>query len=160
MMRPERFCLRLRIPRRPKSSRFIFSVKSSPTSNESSTLRASSSEISVAGFSTSSTTVRVRIMTKSPLSTLVITSNIASSPYILASWALNTSSMTLIIVSRSMFFCSLNSVNELFRFVTSILCYCFCIDYSSSSSCGVLRTPVLLTVREKSSLSRSSRDSM
>ena len=80
MIREARFCRSDSTARRPKSASLISSATSSPTSYVESILRASVSEICWFGFTTvpSSTIVRLRHISRSPFSGLMITSKFSS----------------------------------------------------------------------------------
>ena len=117
-MRPTRFWRRERTARRPKDSSKISSETSSPTSKSASILRASSSEICSLESSTASlaTISRLRQISRSPFSGLMIKSKFSSEPNFLIIIFLNTSSRMAIMVSLSKFLKSLNSRNESIRF--------------------------------------------
>src|SRR5699024_5659869 len=85
----------------------------------------SETAICALGFSTSpsATTVRLRQISRSPFSGLVITSKFSSVSYCACRAWLKTSSNTPIIVLLSMFFSSLNSAKLLIRFRLSMLRY-------------------------------------
>ena len=124
-IRAMRFCRRERIERRPKSESFTSSDTSSPTSKSGSIFRASVNSISSFSSSTSPsfTTMRLRQISKSPLSGLIMISKLSSVPNLRLSVLRNTSSSMAIRVTRSISLSSLNSENDSINARFSILCY-------------------------------------
>ena len=122
-IRATRFWRSANTERLPKSASFTSSETSSPTSKSGSIFWASESSISSLGSSTSpfSTTMRLRHISKSPLSGLIIISKLSSVPYFFFKVLRNTSSRIDINVTRSINFSSLNSENDSIRARFSIL---------------------------------------
>ena len=112
-----------KIALRPKLSKVICSMNSSPTSMSGSIFLTSANSISKSSSSEkpSSITIRVRQISKSPLSGFTITSQFSSVPKRLRNMLRNTSSNTLITVGRSMFLKSLNSWKESIKLMLLIL---------------------------------------
>ena len=109
-----RFWRKVKIERRPRSTNFTSSETSSPTSKSGSIFWASLNSISWLGSSTSpsATTIRLRQISKSPLSGLMMMSKLSSEPNLRFKVLRKTSSKMTISVTRSMSFSSLNSENE------------------------------------------------
>src|SRR5690606_32165589 len=122
MMRLWRFCFKERMLRRPKSGIFTSWLTSSPTSKSGSIFSASLRGICNPSSSTSpsGTISRFSQISRSPLSGLMMMSNLASSPYLRFTTPRNTSSRMPIMVTRSMFLMSLNSEKDSMRFMVLI----------------------------------------
>ena len=111
--------------RRPKSESLTSSDTSSPTSKSGSIFRAAVSSISSFSSSTcpSSTTIRLRQISKSPLSGLIMMSKLSSVPNFRLSVLRNTSSKMAMRVTRSISLSSLNSENDSINARFSIVYY-------------------------------------